>query len=123
MTFVHHVGLSTRLTILVFNQLVSGNSLCAVLCVSRLLLLCFVFTSMLLHLCHAHASLLHAGTVGSICVYGGGNRREQVKACREGVEIVVATPGRLNDLIDSDILNMRTVTYLVCNEQHCIYAL
>lgn len=33
----------------------------------------------------------------SVCVYGGGNRREQVSCIEEGVEIIIATPGRLND--------------------------
>jgi ATP-dependent RNA helicase DDX43 len=32
-------------------------------------------------------------------VYGGGNRREQVNIVAEGVEIIIATPGRLNDLV------------------------
>jgi len=35
----------------------------------------------------------------SVCVYGGGNRREQVNTVAEGVEIIIATPGRLNDLV------------------------
>lgn len=35
----------------------------------------------------------------SVCIYGGGNRREQVKIVTEGVDIVIATPGRLNDLV------------------------
>jgi len=34
-------------------------------------------------------------------VYGGGNRREQVNVVAEGVEIIIATPGRLNDLIST----------------------
>lgn len=32
-------------------------------------------------------------------MYGGGNRREQVKTVTAGVDIVIATPGRLNDLV------------------------
>lgn len=35
----------------------------------------------------------------SVCVYGGGNRQEQVKVVTQGVDIVIATPGRLNDLV------------------------
>jgi superfamily II DNA/RNA helicase len=35
----------------------------------------------------------------SVCVYGGGNRREQVNIVAEGAEIIIATPGRLNDLL------------------------
>jgi ATP-dependent RNA helicase DDX43 len=34
-----------------------------------------------------------------VCVYRGGNRLEQVNNVAEGVEIIIATPGRLNDLI------------------------
>lgn len=48
-----------------------------------------------------------------MCVYGGGNRREQIKVVTAGVEIIVATPGRLNDLIMNDIVNVTSVTYLV----------
>jgi ATP-dependent RNA helicase DDX43 len=32
-------------------------------------------------------------------VYGGGSRQEQVNIVTEGVEIIIATPGRLNDLV------------------------
>lgn len=34
-----------------------------------------------------------------MCLYGGGNRREQVNTVTAGVDIVIATPGRLNDLV------------------------
>lgn len=34
----------------------------------------------------------------------------------EGVEIVIATPGRLNDLVESKILNINSITYLVLDE-------
>ena len=49
----------------------------------------------------------------SVCVYGGGDRREQIRNCSSGVEMVVATPGRLNDLIMNDILKTKSITYLV----------
>ena len=49
----------------------------------------------------------------SVCVYGGGNRREQINIVTKGVEIIVATPGRLNDLCMNNIVNVRSVTYLV----------
>jgi ATP-dependent RNA helicase DDX43 len=51
-----------------------------------------------------------------VCVYGGGNRREQINVVTNGVEIVVATPGRLNDLIMNNIIDVRSVTYLVLDE-------
>ena len=49
----------------------------------------------------------------SVCVYGGGNRREQINVVTKGVEIIVATPGRLNDLVMNNIVNVKSVTYLV----------
>lgn len=52
--------------------------------------------------------------VCSVCVYGGGNRREQISICTRGVEIVVATPGRLNDLVNAGVINLKSVSYLVC---------
>lgn len=50
----------------------------------------------------------------SICIYGGGDRRAQIKKVSGGVDIVIATPGRLNDLQMNDLINLRSITYLVC---------
>lgn len=33
-----------------------------------------------------------------------------------GVQIVIATPGRLNDLVQADILKVESVTYLILDE-------
>ncbi|KAJ4428936.1 hypothetical protein ANN_25932 [Periplaneta americana] len=44
----------------------------------------------------------HYKDMKSVCIYGGGNRREQVNVITEGVEIIIATPGRLNDLVMAD---------------------
>lgn len=49
-------------------------------------------------------------------MYGGGNRREQINLVSKGVEIIVATPGRLNDLVMNNIINVKSVTYLVLDE-------
>lgn len=35
---------------------------------------------------------------------------------KKGVEIVIATPGRLNDLVEANILDISSVTYLVLDE-------
>lgn len=51
-----------------------------------------------------------------VCVYGGGNRKEQINCVTSGVEIIVATPGRLIDLISNKIVDVRSVTYLVLDE-------
>ncbi|XP_070555807.1 probable ATP-dependent RNA helicase DDX43 [Ptychodera flava] len=50
------------------------------------------------------------------CVYGGASRREQVTTVSAGVEIIIATPGRLNDLIMSEVVNVKSITYLVLDE-------
>ncbi|KAH9496830.1 putative ATP-dependent RNA helicase ddx43 [Bulinus truncatus] len=54
--------------------------------------------------------------IRSICVYGGGDRREQKNKLLKGVEIVVATPGRLNDFVDCGVIDVQHVTYLVMDE-------
>ncbi|KAL0964425.1 hypothetical protein UPYG_G00323670 [Umbra pygmaea] len=51
-----------------------------------------------------------------VCVYGGGDRRAQIKAIAAGVDIIIATPGRLNDLQMNELINMRSITYLVLDE-------
>lgn len=50
----------------------------------------------------------------SICIYGGGDRRAQINKVTSGVDIVIATPGRLNDLQMNNLINLRSITYLVC---------
>ena len=52
----------------------------------------------------------------SVCVYGGGDRKQQMKVVTEGVEIIIATPGRLNDLIEANCIQVESVTYLVLDE-------
>lgn len=51
-----------------------------------------------------------------MCVYGGGNRKEQMNTVSRGVEIVIATPGRLNDLVQTGVLDVTSVSYLVLDE-------
>uniref|UniRef100_A0A3Q3SYJ7 RNA helicase n=1 Tax=Mastacembelus armatus TaxID=205130 RepID=A0A3Q3SYJ7_9TELE len=52
----------------------------------------------------------------SVCIYGGGDRRGQINLVKEGVDIVIATPGRLNDLQMNELISLRSVTYLVLDE-------
>lgn len=54
--------------------------------------------------------------VKSLCVYGGGNRSEQISKCRQKPEIIIATPGRLNDLTSNGIISLESVNYLVLDE-------
>lgn len=53
----------------------------------------------------------------SVCVYGGAYKGEQLRAISDqNPVLIVATPGRLNDLIDSGYLSMNDVRYLVLDE-------
>ena len=51
--------------------------------------------------------------IKNTCVYGGVPKRLQVADLNRGVEIVIATPGRLIDMLESNKTNLRRVTYLV----------
>uniref|UniRef100_A0A8B9TIV4 RNA helicase n=1 Tax=Anas platyrhynchos TaxID=8839 RepID=A0A8B9TIV4_ANAPL len=54
--------------------------------------------------------------IKSICIYGGGDRKGQINTVTKGVDIVIATPGRLNDLQMNNVINLRSITYLVLDE-------
>src|SRR6267154_1039257 len=49
-------------------------------------------------------------------VFGGVSERPQIEALRSGVDLVVATPGRLIDLMDQRIANLSGVEFLVLDE-------
>ena len=49
-------------------------------------------------------------------IVGGVNQNRQVQALRHGVDILVATPGRLLDLIQQKHVRLGTVTFLVIDE-------
>jgi superfamily II DNA/RNA helicase len=52
----------------------------------------------------------------SAAIYGGVSRSEQLYKLRAGVEILVATPGRLLDFLEFNQTNLRRCTYLVLDE-------
>lgn len=54
--------------------------------------------------------------IAVVCAYGGGSKYEQSRDLELGAEIVVATPGRLIDLIKMGVTNLKRVTYLVLDE-------
>ena len=49
-------------------------------------------------------------------IYGGVPKRQQEYDLRRGVEIVIATPGRLIDHLENGTTNLKRVTYLVLDE-------
>ncbi|ELK12892.1 Putative ATP-dependent RNA helicase DDX53 [Pteropus alecto] len=52
----------------------------------------------------------------SICIYGGESREQQIKDIAKGTDIIIATPGRLNDLQMNKSVNLKSITYLVLDE-------
>ncbi|XXG79716.1 hypothetical protein AAC387_Pa09g0728 [Persea americana] len=54
--------------------------------------------------------------VKSTCIYGGAPKGPQIRDLQRGVEIVIATPGRLIDMLEACHTNLRRVTYLVLDE-------
>ncbi|XP_031334892.1 probable ATP-dependent RNA helicase DDX43 [Photinus pyralis] len=58
----------------------------------------------------------HYKNIKAVCVYGGGDRKEQVNIITKGVDIVIATPGRLNDLVLAGYISTETFTYVVLDE-------
>ncbi|HWJ26453.1 MAG TPA: DEAD/DEAH box helicase [Flavisolibacter sp.] len=58
-----------------------------------------------------HISGLHL-----VAVYGGSSISMQIRDIRRGVQIVVATPGRLIDLIERKAINLEEIKYVVLDE-------
>jgi ATP-dependent RNA helicase DeaD len=51
-----------------------------------------------------------------LAVYGGASIGMQIRDLRKGVQIVVATPGRLIDLIERKAINLEEIKYVVLDE-------
>jgi len=49
-------------------------------------------------------------------IFGGVKQRAQEVALRKGIDVLVATPGRLLDLLDQGILTLRYIDYFVLDE-------
>ncbi|XP_059474898.1 uncharacterized protein LOC132196349 [Neocloeon triangulifer] len=54
--------------------------------------------------------------VRNTCVFGGAPKGPQARDLERGVEIVIATPGRLIDFLECGKTNLRRCTYLVLDE-------
>lgn len=54
--------------------------------------------------------------IRSVCCYGGSPKYAQISALSRGVEVVIATPGRLNDLLEMRKADLSNIKYLVLDE-------
>uniref|UniRef100_A0AAQ5XHH3 RNA helicase n=1 Tax=Amphiprion ocellaris TaxID=80972 RepID=A0AAQ5XHH3_AMPOC len=57
-----------------------------------------------------------ASRLKSTCIYGGAPKGPQIRDLERGVEICIATPGRLIDFLEAGKTNLRRCTYLVLDE-------
>jgi ATP-dependent RNA helicase DeaD len=58
----------------------------------------------------------HTSGVHIVAVYGGSSISMQIRDIKRGVHIVVATPGRLIDLIERKAINLESIKYVVLDE-------
>ncbi|KAH7435009.1 hypothetical protein KP509_06G044900 [Ceratopteris richardii] len=54
--------------------------------------------------------------ISCTCVYGGAPKGPQLHSLDHGADIVIATPGRLNDFLEMRRVSLRQVSYLVLDE-------
>lgn len=54
--------------------------------------------------------------VSNTCIFGGAPKSPQARDLERGVEIIIATPGRLLDFLERGTTNLRRCTYLVLDE-------
>ena len=58
----------------------------------------------------------HLSAIHLVAVYGGASISAQIRDIKRGVQIVVATPGRLIDLIERKAINLNQIKYVVLDE-------
>ncbi|BDQ11770.1 DEAD/DEAH box helicase [Sediminibacterium sp. TEGAF015] len=54
--------------------------------------------------------------ISVVAVYGGASIGLQIRDLKKGVQIIVATPGRLIDLIERKAINLEQISYVVLDE-------
>lgn len=61
-------------------------------------------------------SIKNSKTIKMLPVYGGTSIERQIKKLKEGVDIVIGTPGRIIDLVNRRILKLDQLDFLVLDE-------
>lgn len=61
--------------------------------------------------------------VSTICIYGGVDQAAQIKQLNDGADILVATPGRMFDLINQGAVNLDSIDTLILDEADQMLAL
>lgn len=69
-----------------------------------------------LQVCEEFTGLNYSSSFDILAVYGGSSIENQIKDLRRGVDIVVGTPGRVEDLIRRGKLNIDSLEFFVLDE-------
>jgi len=51
-----------------------------------------------------------------VAIYGGASIMDQARSLKRGAQVIVATPGRLQDMINRRLVNLSNIDYLVLDE-------
>ena len=54
--------------------------------------------------------------ITTFCIHGGVDQEPQIKQLNKGVDILIATPGRMFDLVSQGVLNLKRIEILVLDE-------
>ncbi len=60
--------------------------------------------------------LLKGKSLTALAIYGGANIEEQIKAIKRGIDIIVATPGRMIDLLEREEISLQSLEMVVLDE-------
>ena len=60
--------------------------------------------------------LLDGKSLTATAIYGGANIEEQIKGIKRGVDIIVATPGRMIDLLEREEISLQSLEMVVLDE-------
>ena len=60
--------------------------------------------------------LLNGKSMTAVAIYGGANIEEQIKAIKRGTDIIVATPGRMIDLLEREEISLQSLEMVVLDE-------
>ena len=64
----------------------------------------------------SHQVVMDIGGPKGVCIYGGVPKPQQKADLRGGADVVVATPGRLIDLLEEGALSLSNILYMVLDE-------
>ena len=52
----------------------------------------------------------------TVAVYGGASITEQAREIKRGAQVIVATPGRMQDMINRGLVNIKNISYCILDE-------